>query len=82
MIKILICLFFNPRFSGAFFGQQFTLYTPGNLKLTVWKCQTRDKEKCWHNAEKGEFAAYDGKPFSACVCVCVSHSVVFDSVTL
>ena len=47
-----------------------------------WKCQTRDKEKCWHNAEKGEFAAYDGKPFSACVCMCVSHSVVSDSVTL
>ena len=75
-------LIFYPRFSGAFFGHQFTLYTPGNLKVTVWKCQTHDKGKCWHNAKKEEFSAYDGKPFSFCVCVCVNHPVVSDPVTL
>ena len=88
-------LIFYPRFSGAFFGYQFTLYIPGNLKVTVWKCQTDDKGKCWHNAEKEEFPPYDRKPFSlcecvcvcvyvcvcVCVCVCVNHSVVSDPVT-
>ena len=64
-------LIFYPRFSGAFFGYQFTLYIPGNLKVTVWKCQTDDKGKCWHNAEKEEFPPYDRKPFSLCECVCV-----------